>query len=81
MTIVPGIDVSRYQGTVNWKAVADAGFRFVVVRATIWDVKVDETFETNWNGARANAGLLVSAYTSSKPMSRPRHRSIFLRRR
>ena len=61
MTIVPGIDVSRYQGTVNWKAVADAGFRFAVVRATIWNVKVDETFETNWTGAR-NAGLLVSAY-------------------
>jgi GH25 family lysozyme M1 (1,4-beta-N-acetylmuramidase) len=61
MTTVPGIDVSRYQGTVNWKAVADAGFRFAVVRATLWNVKIDETFETNWNGARS-AGLLVSAY-------------------
>jgi GH25 family lysozyme M1 (1,4-beta-N-acetylmuramidase)/uncharacterized protein YraI len=61
MTTVPGIDVSRYQGTINWKAVADAGFRFAVVRATLWNVKVDETFETNWTGAR-NAGLLVSAY-------------------
>ncbi len=61
MAVVPGIDVSRYQGTVDWKAVANAGNRFAVVRASIWNVKVDETFETNWTGAR-NAGLLVSAY-------------------
>jgi lysozyme len=66
MTIVPGIDVSRYQGTVNWRVVADAGFKFAVVRATLWDVKLDETFETNWQGARAN-GLLVSAYNVIKP--------------
>ncbi len=66
MTIVPGIDVSRYQGVVNWRAVADAGFKFAVVRATLWNVKLDETFETNWQGARAN-GLLVSAYNVIKP--------------
>ena len=66
MATVPGIDVSRYQGVVNWRAVADAGFKFAVVRATLWDVKLDETFETNWNGARAN-GLLVSAYNVIKP--------------
>ncbi len=61
MTTVSGIDVSRYQGTVNWKAVADAGYRFAVVRATIWNAKIDDNFAVNWNGAR-NAGLLVSAY-------------------
>jgi GH25 family lysozyme M1 (1,4-beta-N-acetylmuramidase)/uncharacterized protein YraI len=66
MATVPGIDVSRYQGAVNWRAVADAGFKFAVVRATLWDVKLDETFEANWNGARAN-GLLVSAYNVIKP--------------
>jgi lysozyme len=66
MTVVPGIDVSRYQGVVNWRAVADAGFRFAVVRATLWDAKLDETFETNWQGAREN-GLLVSAYHVIKP--------------
>jgi GH25 family lysozyme M1 (1,4-beta-N-acetylmuramidase)/uncharacterized protein YraI len=66
MATVPGIDVSRYQGMVNWRAVADAGFKFAIVRATLWDVKLDETFETNWNGARSN-GLLVSAYNVIKP--------------
>lgn len=66
MTIVPGIDVSRYQGVVNWRAVADAGFKFAVVRASLWDVKIDETFETNWRGARSH-GLLLSAYNVIKP--------------
>jgi lysozyme len=66
MTVVPGIDVSRYQGVVNWRAVADAGFKFAVVRATLWNAKLDEAFEPNWNGARAN-GLLVSAYNVIKP--------------
>ncbi len=66
MATTPGIDASRYQGTVDWRAVANAGFKFAIVRATIWDVKLDETFETNWQGARAN-GLLVSAYNVIKP--------------
>jgi GH25 family lysozyme M1 (1,4-beta-N-acetylmuramidase)/uncharacterized protein YraI len=66
MPVVPGIDVSRYQGVVDWRAVADAGFKFAVARATLWDAKLDETFETNWSSARAN-GLLVSAYNVIKP--------------
>ena len=66
MAVVPGIDVSRYQGVVNWQAVADAGYRFAVVRATLGNVKVDETFETNWDGAKS-ADLLVSAYHVVKP--------------
>ncbi len=66
MPTTPGIDVSRYQGTVDWRAVADAGFKFAVVRATLWNVKLDESFETNWQGARNN-GLLVSAYHVIKP--------------
>lgn len=66
MAITPGIDVSTYQGVINWRAVADAGYRFAVVRATLGDVKVDETFETNWIGARS-VGLLISAYHVVKP--------------
>ena len=66
MAVTLGIDVSKYQGVVNWRAVADAGYRFAVVRATLGDVKVDETFETNWIGARS-VGLLISAYHVVKP--------------
>ncbi len=66
MTTTPGIDVSEYQGTVDWRAVADAGYRFAVVRASIWNKRIDNTFEANWNGAKAN-GLLMSAYHVVKP--------------
>ncbi len=57
----PGIDVSRWQGKMNWELVAAAGYRFVVIRATIGDYYTDPRFYVNWSGARA-AGLLVSAY-------------------
>ena len=61
MTRTPGIDVSRWQGEINWKMVAAAGYRFAIVRATIGNYYTDPRFYVNWDGARA-AGLLVSAY-------------------
>jgi GH25 family lysozyme M1 (1,4-beta-N-acetylmuramidase)/uncharacterized protein YraI len=66
MVTTPGIDVSEHQGTVDWRAVASAGYRFAVVRATLWNKRIDTTFETNWNGAK-NQGLLMSAYHVVKP--------------
>jgi len=61
MSTTPGIDVSRWQGEINWNAVAAAGYRFAVVRATIGNYYTDPRFYENWNGARG-AGVLVSAY-------------------
>lgn len=66
MTATPGMDVSEYQGTVDWRAVADAGYRFAVVRLSLWNKRTDLTFEANWTGARNN-GLLVSAYHVVRP--------------
>jgi len=57
----PGIDVSRWQGEVNWELVAAAGYRFAVIRATIGDYYTDPRLYVNWSAAR-DAGLLVSAY-------------------
>ena len=34
MANVPGIDVSRYQGVIDWKAVRAAGIRFAYIKAT-----------------------------------------------
>lgn len=59
-----GIDVSRYQGTIDWSQVARSGKQFVIARAVSSDetgVYVDPTFEQNFAGAR-NAGLRVGAY-------------------
>ncbi len=61
MERVAGIDVSRWQGRMDWTRVATAGYRFVVIRATIGDDYADPRFHENWHGAQ-NAGLLVSAY-------------------
>lgn len=59
-----GIDVSRYQGTVDWAAVAASGKQFAILRAVSSNdagVYVDPTFEQNYAGAKA-AGLRVGVY-------------------
>ena len=59
-----GIDVSRYQGSINWSAVAAAGKQFAIVRIGSSNnngVYVDPYFLQNVNGAHA-AGLRVGAY-------------------
>jgi len=56
-----GIDVSRWQGEIDWFAVARAGVKFAAIRATVGDYYKDPMFERNWAGALA-AGILVGAY-------------------
>ena len=59
-----GIDVSKYQGNIDWAKVAKDGVRFVILRAGSQDNNgpyVDPHFEKNYTGAKA-AGLKVGAY-------------------
>lgn len=59
-----GIDVSRYQGSVNWSRVAAAGKQFAIVRlgsSNSNGLYIDPYFLRNVNGAHA-AGLRVGAY-------------------
>lgn len=58
---VSGIDVSRYQGAVDFEAVKAAGIDFVAVRATDGITYQDPDFARNFGDARA-AGLVVGAY-------------------
>ncbi|MFZ6743972.1 glycoside hydrolase family 25 protein [Undibacterium sp. JH2W] len=58
---VQGIDVSHYQGTVNWTAVKNAGIGYAFAKATDGNTYVDTQFQTNWAGIKA-AGLLRGAY-------------------
>jgi len=67
ITRVPGIDVSRWQGEIDWHSVAEVGNRFAVIRATVGNQYTDPRFAVNWSSAR-DAGLLVSAYHVLKPM-------------
>jgi lysozyme len=56
-----GIDVSHYQGHVNWGAVRGAGCAFAFAKATEGAGDTDPFFATNWAGMKA-AGLLRGAY-------------------
>jgi lysozyme len=59
--VLAGIDVSHFQGEVDWGAVAAAGIRFAFIKATEGLDDVDPRFVQNWQQSRA-AGLLRGAY-------------------
>ena len=61
MAYTNGIDVSRYDGDIDWRQVVNAGNRFAVLRATVGDYYTDPRFYSYWTGAKA-AGLLVTVY-------------------
>lgn len=56
-----GIDVSHYQGSIDWEKVAGDGIAFAFVKATEGETYKDPTYLRNAAGA-AEAGLLVGAY-------------------
>jgi len=58
---IPGLDVSRWQGVIDWPAVAEAGYKFVFIKATEGTAYIDPRLAANWKGAR-EAGLKVGAY-------------------
>lgn len=58
---VHGIDVSKYQGDIDWDAVRGSGTKFAFIKATEGGDHADERFNANWNGAKA-AGLARGAY-------------------
>lgn len=65
---VEGIDVSRWQETVDWVAVAGSGKKFAIIRATRGPDYVDPYFADNWAGAQEN-GLIRGAYHFFYPNS------------
>ncbi len=56
-----GIDVSHYQGNVDWASVKSAGMEFAIVKATEGTNTVDSEFGNNWSGIKA-VGLVRGAY-------------------
>ncbi|MBK7859909.1 MAG: carboxypeptidase regulatory-like domain-containing protein [Archangiaceae bacterium] len=55
-----GLDVSVWQGTINWSAVKNAGKQFVVIRAA-HGLSTDTRFATNWTQAKS-VGIIRGAY-------------------
>ncbi|MBR4529843.1 MAG: hypothetical protein IKO80_06170 [Lachnospiraceae bacterium] len=56
-----GIDVSYYQGTIDWQAVKDDGVQFVMVRVGSHKKGIDPQFAANMQGANA-VGLRTGVY-------------------
>lgn len=61
-----GIDVARYQGTIDWKAVSDSGIDFAIVRVG-YRGKTDGIIKEDPNGRynlqeAAKAGIKLGAY-------------------
>ena len=66
-----GIDVSHYQGHIDWRTVARTGeVVYVYVKATEGAQLVDDTYITNIQGAR-KAGLKVGCYHFYRPNVSP----------
>jgi lysozyme len=56
-----GIDVSEYQGDIDWQAVADSGVTFCILKGTEGVESFDPYFARNWQAARS-VGIIRSAY-------------------
>lgn len=61
-----GIDISKWQGDVDWNKVANAGVKFAFVRASHGLNTIDQWFDSNWAEARA-AGIHVGVYQYFEP--------------
>lgn len=54
MAEIKGIDVSRWNGNIDWKTVANYGMGFAILRITEKGNIVDSTFEPNYKGCIEN---------------------------
>lgn len=61
-----GIDVSSYQGSINWSSVKANGCNFTFIKATEGNYYEDPDFKSNVANAKA-AGLQVGAYDFVRP--------------
>lgn len=70
---VKGIDVSKYQGDIDWKRVKDDGVEFAIIRLGFrgmneGTLEIDPYFEQNINGA-LDAGVRVGVYFFSQAIT------------
>lgn len=65
-----GLDVSEFQGTIHWASVDTLEqkypLRFVFIRATVGNNKIDRQFTHNWLGSKKNK-LIRGAYHYYRP--------------
>ncbi len=62
----PGIDVSSWQGPIDWTSVHDAGIQYAYIKATEGTTVRDPSFNSNYPNAYY-AGLIRGAYHVARP--------------
>ena len=73
-TLRKGIDVSAWQGNINWQKVAESGVEFAIIRAAYRTygssgaLYKDSYFDANMRGAKA-AGIRVGVYIFSQAVN------------
>ncbi len=67
---IKGVDVSHFDGTVDWAAAKRGGITFAIIKATEGTSFVDNHFATNWTNTGAN-GIVHGAYHFFRPKSDP----------
>ena len=73
VTVLRGIDVSSWQGEIDWSAVAADGIDFAILRAgyrgqTVGDIYPDNCFEEYYAGAKT-VGLRIGVYFYSQAVN------------
>jgi lysozyme len=58
---IQGIDVSYWQGDIDWEKAREAGIQFAYIKATEGGDHLDPKFLDNWNAAK-RAGMARGAY-------------------
>jgi len=61
-----GLDVSHYQGAIDWIQVASGGYTFVFAKATEGTTLIDPTYSINRAGTDS-LGLRIGAYHFARP--------------
>jgi lysozyme len=67
---INGLDVSHWQGTIDWTQVASAGYRYAFLKATEGQTFDDPNYNTYRSNANA-AGVIIGAYHYARPDSSP----------
>jgi GH25 family lysozyme M1 (1,4-beta-N-acetylmuramidase) len=63
---IQGVDVSHWNGAINWNAVAADNQKFAIAKVTEGQTFLDNMYSTNKSGA-TSAGLKFTAYHFARP--------------
>lgn len=61
-----GIDISKYQGNIDWFEVKNSGIEFAFARVSDGANNIDKTFSSNWISMK-KAGLIRGSYQYFRP--------------